>query len=107
MKRYGMVIKIKPGKLEEYKRLHANPRPGVIEALRECGRRNFSIYHKDGYLFGYFEYDGDDFEADTKKLREKPIMKKWLALTDPCQQPLETCEEGRWWAFMEELYHHD
>lgn len=109
MRRYGMVIKIKPEKLEEYKRLHApeNHWPEVKQAIQEAGQSNFTILHKDDLLFGYFEYTGDDFEADIKKLAEKPIIKKWLALTDPCQEPLETRKPGEWWAYMEEIYHND
>jgi len=28
-------------------------------------------------------------------------------MTDPCQIPLETREEGEWWASMEEVFHQD
>ena len=61
MKRYGMVIKVRPEKLEEYKRLHAQVWPAVLKMIGECNIRNYSIYHKDGYLFSYFEYHGGDF----------------------------------------------
>ena len=53
MKRYGMVIQVKPEKLEEYKQLHANPWPEINQILQEHGLHNFSIYEKDHYLFGY------------------------------------------------------
>lgn len=36
MERYGSVIKVKPEKLEEYKKLHANVWPGVAETIKEC-----------------------------------------------------------------------
>lgn len=67
MKRYGSVIRIRPEKLEEYKRLHAEVWPGVRKMIAECGLRNYSIYYKDGYLFSYYEYVGDDYEADMAK----------------------------------------
>lgn len=107
MIRYGIVIKVKPDKLEEYKRLHANPWPDVVEALRKHGLKNFSIFHKDDYLFGYFEYFGSDLNADMQKMKEIPMYSKWLSLTDPCQEPLATRKEGEWWAAMEPVYHHD
>ena len=53
MKRYGSVIRVRPEKLEEYKRLHAEVWPGVRKMIAECGLRNYSIYYKDGYLFSY------------------------------------------------------
>ncbi len=105
--RYGMVIKVKPEKLEEYKRLHAEPWPEVLAAITACNIRNYSIYLKDGYLFSYFEYWGNDFAADMAKMAADPTTQAWWKLTDPCQEPLETRAEGEWWARMEEVFHWD
>ncbi len=107
MQRYGMVIKLKPEKYEEYKQLHANPWEGVSKMISECNIRNYSIYFKDGTLFSYFEYIGEDFAADMKKMAADPVTQAWWRLTDPCQEPLETRKEGEWWAVMEEMFHQD
>jgi L-rhamnose mutarotase len=107
MERYGMVIKVKPEKLAEYKALHADPWPEVLEMIRQCNIRNYSIYLKDGYLFSYFEYVGDDFEADMAKMAADPKTQAWWQLTDPCQEPLESRAEGEWWARMQEVFHAD
>ena len=107
MERYGSVIKLRPEKYEQYKKLHAEAWPGVLEIISACNIRNYSIYFKDGYLFSYFEYHGDDFAADMKKMAAEPITQAWWRLTDPCQEPLETRKEGEWWASMEELFHLD
>jgi len=103
--RYGSVIRVKPGKLEEYKALHANPWPGVNRMLKEAHIRNYSIYYRDGYLFSYFEYTGSDFEADMALMAADSLTREWWKLTDPCQLPVETAAEGEWWAPMEEVYH--
>ena len=105
MKRYGNVIKVKPEKLDYYKKLHAEPWPEVIKAINECNVRNFSIYFKDGYLYSYYEYIGTDYNADMEKLSE--LTKEWLKETDPCQVPVETAKKGEWWAEMEEVFHAD
>ena len=55
-KRFGQMIKVKPEKLAEYKKWHANPMPGVNEMIKECGLNNYSIYSRGEYLFTYFEY---------------------------------------------------
>ncbi len=107
MKRYGMVNRLRPEKYEEYKRLHAAAWPGVLKMIADCNIRNYSIYHKDGWLFSYFEYHGDDFAADMAKMAADPVTQEWWKLTDPCQQPLETRAPGEWWANMEELFHCD
>jgi len=107
MQRYGSIIKLRPDKLEEYKELHANVWPDVLAMIRECHIRNYSIYYRDGYLFSYFEYHGDDFASDMQKMAVDPTTQSWWTLTNPCQEPLETRQPGEWWASMEELFHVD
>ena len=107
MRRYGMVIRVRPEKLEEYKRLHAAVWPEVLAMIRECNIRNYSIYHKDGYLFGYFEYHGEDYAADMAKMAADPATQRWWDLCNPCQEPLPTRAPGEWWAQMEEVFHTD
>lgn len=107
MKRFGQIIKVKPEKLEYYKQLHANPWSGVNKMIKECNIQNFSIYYKDGFLFSYFEYTGDDYEKDMKKMSEDPETIRWWKETGPCQMPLDTRKEGEWWAGMQEVYHLD
>ncbi len=107
MKRYGMAVKIKPENLDEYKRLHAEVWPDVLKMIGQCNIRNYSIFHHDGYLVGYFEYVGTDFDADMAKMAADPTTQKWWDLCKPCHQPLETRAEGEWWAEMEEVFHLD
>jgi len=107
MKRYGMLIKVRPEKLDEYKRLHAAVWPEVLEMIHACNMRNYSIYHRDGYLFSYFEYVGTDYDADMARMKADPTTQEWWKLTDPCQEPLPAGAEGEWWAGMEEVFHCD
>jgi len=107
VKRYAWVIKVKPEKLEYYKELHANPWPEVNAMLKKCNIQNYSIYFRDGLLFSYLEYTGNDFDADMKKMAADPMTQKWWKETDPCQEPVNSAEEGVWWADMEEVYHLD
>jgi L-rhamnose mutarotase len=107
MKRYGMVIKVRPEKLAEYQRLHAAVWPDVLEMIRNCHIRNYSIYHKDGYLFSYFEYVGENFSGDMAKMAADPATQKWWEICKPCQEPLASRAPGEWWAGMEELFHCD
>jgi L-rhamnose mutarotase len=107
MKRFGQVIGVRPEKLEEYKKLHAAVWPRVLEMIRECNIRNYSIYHKDGLLYAYFEYVGKDFESDMAKMAADPTTQKWWDVCKPCQAPLKTRSDGEWWASMEEVFHCD
>jgi L-rhamnose mutarotase len=107
MTRYGQLIRVKPEHLEEYRRLHAEPWPDVLAMITACNIRNYSIFYKDGFLFAYFEYVGDDFDADMAKMAADPVTQRWWALCKPCQQPLDTRAAGEWWANMDELFHLD
>lgn len=107
MKRYGMVIKLKPKMHEQYLDLHAHPWQGVLTMIYECNIRNYSIYLKDDLLFGYFEYVGDDFAADMAKMAADPVTQEWRKRTDPCQEGLPTRLPGEWWAEMAEVFHTD
>jgi len=105
--RYGMVIRVKSERLEEYKQLHAAVWPEVLRKITDCNIRNYSIYHKDDLLFSYFEYVGEDFDGDMAKMAADPITQKWWDVCKPCHEPLPTRAEGEWWANMEKVFHWD
>jgi len=106
VKRIGMVVGVKPEKIAEYKRLHAESNPGVRDLLNKYNIHNFSIFlHKiDGkyYEFAYYEYTGNDYEADMARLDAEPRNKEWLKVTDPMQIPLKGEKS---WAIMEQVYY--
>ena len=105
MKRYGMVINVKADKFEEYKRLHADVWPDVVKMITECNIRNYSIYHKDGMMFSYFEYIGEDFDADMARMAADPATQQWWDVCKPLLEPLENLAESEFWANMEEVFH--
>lgn len=105
MKRYASAIQLKSYKLEEYRRLHANCWEGVLKTIYDCNIRNYSIFYRDGILFSYLEYIGDDYDADMKKMAADPTTQEWWKLTDPCQQPLPSAGADEWWAPLEEFFH--
>jgi L-rhamnose mutarotase len=84
---------------------HAWPR--VLAALRRAQVTNYSIFLRDGLLFSYLEYTGDDYAADLANLASDATTREWWSLTDPCQRPLDTAADGEWWAPAEELFHLD
>jgi len=112
VERYGMVIGVKPEKIEYYKKLHAAAWPGVLAKIKESHIRNYSIYlrevEKGQYLlFSYFEYTGDDFEADMARMAADPETRRWWKETDPCQTPVPTRGEKEFWSRMDEVFHLD
>lgn len=104
MKRFGQIIGVRAEKLDYYKQLHAKPWPEVLDMIRQCNIRNYSIYQFRDMLFAYFEYVGSDFDADMDKMAADPMTRKWWGETDPCQFALI---EGEKWISMEEVFHAD
>jgi len=107
VKRFGQIIGVKQDKLEEYKKYHAAVWPDVLNMIRQCNIRNYSIFYKDGMLYAYFEYIGDDFSTDMAKMAADPMTQKWWDIMMPMQAPVATRAEGEWWANMEEVFHVD
>ncbi len=108
--RYGWITGVKPEKIDYYKRLHADTWPGVLAMIKECNIQNYSIFLREiggkHYLFAYFEYTGDDFEADMAKMAADPETRRWWKETDPCQVPLsEAASEGKIWADMDQVFY--
>jgi L-rhamnose mutarotase len=107
MKRYGFVIRLKPGAVEQYKRQHRDVWPDVLEMIHDANIRNYSIYLKDDLLFGYYEHVGTDHAADMARMAAHAKTLEWWSMMMPLQQPIETRRPGEWWAEMEEVFHLD
>lgn len=108
MKRFGQVINVKPERLDEYVKVHANVWPEVLQMIEECNIRNYSIFLQgDHTLFAYLEYVGDDFEADMAKMAADPKTLEWWDVCMPMQEPLPERAEGEWWHNLTEVFHTD
>ena len=107
MKRFGMVIRLKPGSAAAYRTYHASVWPEVLSTIRECNISNYSIFFKDDVLFDYYEYHGSDIKGDLAKMAADPKTQEWWAVMEPLQEPVVTRKAGEWWAEMEEVFHLD
>jgi L-rhamnose mutarotase len=107
VRRFGQVIGVRPDRIAEYERLHAEAWPGVIAAIRAANIRNYSIFRHGTQLFAYFEYVGDDFAADMAAMAADPTVIEWWQLTDAMQEPLPDREPGSWWKTIPEVFHTD
>ena len=106
MKRIGEVIKIRPECLEAYKEHHANPWPGINEMIKECNIQNYSIFQRGEYLFAYYEYVGEDFDADMDKMAQDPITQQWWKHTKPCFVKYAIDPGSEFYHGMEQIFYH-
>jgi len=110
IQRFGMVTGLKPEKIAYYQQIHDAPWPGVLKKIRECHIQNYSIYlqkiEEKYFLFSYFEYTGNDFGGDMKKMAEDSTTQRWWKVTNPTQLPLpEAAARQQTWTNMKEVFH--
>ncbi|MBK1784939.1 L-rhamnose mutarotase [Prauserella cavernicola] len=77
-RRVCFLLRVKPDRMEEYRRRHAEVWPEMRAALRETGWGNYSLFlAPDGLLVGYFETDDLDAARDGMAARE--VNARWQA----------------------------
>jgi L-rhamnose mutarotase len=109
-RRFHAVVGLRPEKADYYFKIHAAVWPGVLKMIEQANIRNFSIAVKDidgkPYLFSYFEYIGDDFDADMKRIAGDPETQRWWKETEPCQLPLpDAAAKGAIWSDAREVFY--
>jgi L-rhamnose mutarotase len=76
MKRVCFLLKVKPERIAEYKERHRTVWPEMLEALRETGWRNYSLFLRpDGVLVGYLETE--DFERARAEMARRDVNQRW------------------------------
>ena len=104
-KRYAMAVRLKEEKREFYIKNHANVWPEILDELKKIKVKNYSIYLKEDFMFGYLEYDGDHFDQDMAEMGKIPIVKKWTDLMIECFNPFPNNENNNSWVMMEEIFY--
>jgi L-rhamnose mutarotase len=105
MKRVGFQFKIRQDRLAEYKELHKQVWSEMLQALRESGWHNYSLFmREDGLIFGYFETE-ESLEAAQAKMAATDVNTRWqdfmAPFTDADVRPDESFVE------LEEYFHLD
>jgi len=76
MQRICFLLRVKPDRLEEYKERHKAVWPEMLDALRETGWHNYSLFLRDdGLLIGYVETP--DFQAAIDGMAKKEVNQRW------------------------------
>lgn len=107
MKKIGQICGITEENAKKYIEYHANIPTAIKNLIRDCNIRNYSIFYRKGILFSYYEYVGNDYEADMQKMSDDAENKKWWALVKPLMTPLPDRKEGEFWADMDIVFDMD
>lgn len=73
--RAAFVLRVKPEKIDEYLEAHRNVWPEMLDALRNAGIRNYSIFRRGNEVFGYFE--SDDLAAAAAYMEAQDVNARW------------------------------
>lgn len=106
LQRICFLLRVKNDRIEEYKRRHREVWPELLDAFRETGWHNFSLYlTDDGLLVGYVETP--DFDSARTAMGAKEVNDRWQSemrefFEDPLGRPAD-----RQIVPLEEIFHLD
>jgi L-rhamnose mutarotase len=106
MKRVCFLLRVKKDRLDEYKKRHQAVWPEMLEALRQTGWHNYSLFlREDGLLIGYVETP--DFAAARQGMALKGVNARWQAEMAPFFEDAGGLKADELMRPLEEVFHLD
>ena len=82
MERVCFQLHVRPERMDEYRERHREVWPEMLDALRETGWSNYSLFLRpDGLLIGYLETE--DFDAAVAGMEAREVNTRWQAEMAP------------------------
>jgi L-rhamnose mutarotase len=104
MERVCFLLKVRPERLAEYKERHKTVWPEMLQALRETGWQNYSLFlREDGLLVGYFETP--DLPAALAGMAAREVNLRWQKDMAPFFINLEGRRPDEGFLRLEEIFH--
>ena len=105
-RRACFTLRVKPDRLDDYRRVHAAVWPEMREALRRQGWRNYSLFLRDdGLLIGYCETP--DFAAAVRGMQDEPVNARWQTMVKDLFEELPGGAADRAMTPIGEVFHLD
>src|SRR4030095_9637649 len=83
MKRVGFQFKVRQDRLAEYKEHHKHVWPEMLDALRETGWHNYTLFmREDGLIFGYFETE-ESLSSAQANMAAREVNTRWQEFMSP------------------------
>ena len=106
MQRICFLLKVREERLEEYRARHGKVWPEMLEALRETGWHNYSLFlREDGLLIGYLETP--DFEAALQGMAGREVNERWQSEMAPFFETLDGRHADESMMPLPEVFHLD
>jgi len=106
MERVCFSLQVRPERFEEYKSRHQAVWQEMLDALRETGWRNYSLFLRpDGLLIGYLETE--DFEQAKAGMAAREVNARWQNEMSQFFVALDRETPDRSLVRLEEVFHLD
>lgn len=107
MKRYCLTLDLKddPAVIEEYKKIHKNVWPDILQRIKADGITVMDIYNTGNRLFMIMEVK-DDFSFERKAASDAadPRVQEWENFMWTFQQQLPWAKAGEKWVIMDKIF---
>jgi len=106
MTRVCFLLKVRDDRLAEYVQRHEAVWPDMLDALRETGWHNSSLFlPEDGRLVGYFETP--DLQAALDGMAATDVNARWQAQMSPFFESLDGRRPDEAFLTLQEVFHLD
>lgn len=104
VQRVCFQLRVKPDRIAQYVERHRAVEPGMLAAIRDAGRRNYSLFLRDdGLLVGYYETDDD--AASAAALAADPRTTAWEAASAELFDSLPGARPDQGAPTLREVFH--
>jgi len=106
MERVCFLARVQPDRIEEYRARHRVVWPEMLDALREAGWGNYSLFlTEDGLLVGYLETG--DFVSAQQRMAVTAVNERWQAEMAPYFADLDGARPDEGFRRIDEIFHLD
>ena len=104
MERVCFLLKVRKERLSDYKQRHEAVWEDMLQALRETGWHNYSLFlREDGMLVGYLETP--DFAAALSGMAQQEVNVRWQREMAPFFENLEGQRPDEGLLRLPEIFH--
>lgn len=107
MQRAAFLLKVKADRLDEYKAHHTQVWPEMLQALRDAGWHNYSLFlQDDGLLVGYVETP-DGLPATQARMAATAVNTRWQEFMAPFFESPDGARPDELFRELQEVFHLD
>ena|SRR5688572_27050618 len=104
MERVCFLVRVRRDRIEEYKERHKAVWPEMLQALRETGWHNYSLFLRDdGLLVGYFETP--DYEEALAGMAQREVNERWQREMAPFFEDLDGRRPDQGFLRLEQVFY--